>query len=94
MSTATVDAKTQGSLSKNLDWYIANQEDLAAKHNGKVLLIVDQCLIEAFDDAGKAYAGGQSKYAAGTFTLQPCSPGPESYTLMIHNPAYGAVVPA
>jgi 3-phosphoglycerate kinase len=77
------------SLKMNLEWYIANQKDLAEKYNGKVLLIVDQKLVKVFDDMAKAYIEASNSYPAGTFTLQPCSPYPESYTLMLYSPQYG-----
>jgi hypothetical protein len=79
-------------LKKNLDWYIANQKELAAKYNGKVLLIVDQKLVKAFDSIAEAYAVASSSYVEGTFTLQPCSPDPESYTLMLADPVYAVLV--
>lgn len=75
-------------LRKNLDWYIANQKELAAKYNGKILLIVDQTLIRAFDSMDEAYATALKTYTLGAFTLQPCSPDPESYTLTLYSPAY------
>jgi len=78
-------------LKKNLDWYIANQQELAARYNGKVLLIVDQNLIAAFDSMAEAYVAALKTYALGTFTLQPCSPGPDSYTLMFYSPSYAIV---
>jgi hypothetical protein len=76
------------SLKKNLDWYIANQKELAEKYNGKILLIVDEHLVKAFNDMTEAYTEASKSYAAGTFTLQPCSPDPESYTLMLYSPTY------
>jgi hypothetical protein len=79
-------------LKQNLDWYIANQKDLSAKHNGKILLIVDQKLIGAFDSMDEAYARALKNYTPGTFTLQPCSPDPDSYTLTLYSPAYSAFV--
>jgi hypothetical protein len=79
-------------LKKNLDWYIANQRELSAKHNGKVLLIVDQKLIGAFDSMNDAYTAALKTYTLGSFTLQPCSPDPDSYTLMLYSPAYSAIV--
>jgi hypothetical protein len=79
-------------LKKNLEWYIANQKELAEKYNGKILLIVDQRLINAFDEIGKAYAAAMESYAAGTFTLQPCSPDADSYTLMLYSPMYSVLV--
>lgn len=78
-------------LKKNLDWYIEHQQELSAKYNGKILLIVDQKLVEAFDSMEKAYETALKVYAPGTFTLQPCSPDPESFTLTLYSPAYGLV---
>jgi hypothetical protein len=77
-------------LKKNLDWYIANQAELSAKYTGKVLLIVDQSLVEAFDTMEKAFAYATGKYEPGTFTLQPCSSGSDSYTVMLYSPAFNA----
>jgi hypothetical protein len=73
---------------KNLDWYIANQKELAAKYNGKILLIVDQALVAAFDSMNDAYVSAIKSYSPGTFTLQPCSPDSESYTTMFYTPMY------
>jgi hypothetical protein len=78
-------------LQRNLQWYIANQQELAAKYNGKILLIVDQTLIGAFDSMEEAYTTALKTYELGTFTLQPCSPGPDSYTLTLYSPAYSAI---
>jgi hypothetical protein len=78
-------------LKKNLDWYIANQQELSAKYNGKVLLIVDQKLIDAFVSMEGAYQTALKSYAPGTFTLQPCSPDPDSYTLTLYNPTYSLI---
>ena len=76
------------SLKKDLEWFIANQKDLADKYNGKILLIVDQKLIKAFDDMAGAYTEAMRSYMPGTFTLQVCSPDPGSYTLMLYSPMY------
>jgi len=79
------------SLNKNLEWYIANQKELAAMYDGKILLIVDQKLVKAFDDMGAAYVEALKSYAPGTFTLQPCSPDSDSYTLMLYSPMYSVL---
>jgi len=75
-------------LKKNLDWYIANQKQLAEKYNGKVLLIVDQKIVKAFDDMAEAYAEASKHYAPETFTLQECSSDSDSYTLVLYSPMY------
>jgi len=78
-------------LKKNLDWYIANQQELSAKYNGKILLIVDQALVAAFSTMEEAYATALKTYKPGTFTLQPCSPDVDSYTLTLYSPTYNAL---
>lgn len=75
-------------LKKNLDWYIAHQEELSARYNGMVLLIVDQQLVGVFGSIGDAYGTAIKDYAPGSFTLQPCSPDPESYTLTLYSPVF------
>jgi hypothetical protein len=56
-------------LRKNLDWYIANQEELSRAYNGKILLIVNQALVRAFDSMEEAYSVASRDYKPGTFTL-------------------------
>jgi len=90
-SNAGVAVSVPDPLKKNLDWYIANQEELAAKYNGKILLIVDQKLVEAFDSMDKAYSTAMKIYAPDTYTLQPCSPDPDSYTLTLSSPAFSTL---
>jgi|SRR5581483_6874435 len=92
---ATTDKGATGnvpeSLQKNLDWYIANQRELSRYYNGKILLIVDQKLVRAFDSMDEAYRFAIATYERNTFTLQPCSPDPDSYTLMLYSPAFSIV---
>jgi hypothetical protein len=78
-------------LKKDLEWYIENQKELSAKYNGKVLLIVNQHLIGAFGSMQEAYATAIKAYTLGTFTLQPCSPDSDSYTLTLYSPTYNVV---
>ena len=78
-------------LKKNLEWYIANQAQLSATYNGKILLIVDQKLVDAFNSMDEAYATALKTYKLGTFTLQPCSPFADSYTLTLYSPSYNTL---
>ncbi len=75
-------------LKKDLDWYIENQQELSEKYNGKVLLIVNQHLIGAYDSMQEAYATAIKTYTLGTFTLQPCSSDSDSYTLTLYSPTH------
>jgi len=79
-------------LKRDLEWYIANQQELSGKHNGKILLIVNQNLIGVFNSMQEAYATAIKTYALGTFTLQPCSPDADSYTLTLYSPAYNIAI--
>lgn len=88
METALPAASVPDPLKRNLEWYIENQQALSSQYNGKTLLIVDQKLIGAFDSMGEAYTQALKSYEPGTFTLQPCSPDLDSYTLTLYNPAY------
>lgn len=81
-------ANVPETLKKDLEWYIENQRELSEKFNGKILLIVNQQLIGAFDSMQEAYATAIKSFTLGTFTLQPCSPGSDSYTLTLYSPAY------
>jgi hypothetical protein len=78
-------------LKKDLEWYIENQRELSEKYNGKILLIVNQHLIGAFGSMQEAYATAIKAYTLGTFTLQPCSPDSDSYTLTLYTPTYNIV---
>jgi hypothetical protein len=80
----------QQSLKKNLEWYIANQDELVKQYNGKVLLIKDCELIAAYATMEEAYLAATKRFELGTFTLQPCASGPESYTVTIFSPQYSA----
>jgi hypothetical protein len=62
-------------LGANFTWYLANQDELVKKYNGKELLIVDGAVVGAYDKRGDAYVDGALKYGFGNFSLQPCSPG-------------------
>ena len=78
------------SLKRNLEWYIDHQEELVKTYSGKVLLIKDEKLVKAFADMEGAYIEALKLFVPGTFTLQPCAPGPESYTVTIFSPQYCA----
>ena len=81
---------TYDELQKNLDYFISNQAELNAQHNGKILLIYHQQVIKAFEDYAEAYAAAFGKYAPGEFSLISCLPGPEAYTVGFSNLAHFA----
>jgi len=69
---------------QELAFFIANQADFVRDHDGKVLVIRGSELVGVYDTALEAYLKAQERFEPGTFMVQPCSPGPEAYTVTIH----------
>jgi hypothetical protein len=70
-------------FTEELNFFIANQEDLVREHHGKVLALKGREILGVYPDALTAYLETQKKYPVGTFMIQPCAPGPEAYTVTI-----------
>jgi len=70
-------------LEKELEYFIAHQDELVAKYQDKTLVIKDRQVVEVCDSPLAAYVKALEKYEPGTFMIQPCSPGPSAYTVSI-----------
>jgi hypothetical protein len=70
-----------------LQFFIANQDDLVRKHRGKVLVIKGQAVVGVYGNPLEAYLQAQKEYDVGTFMIQQCEPGPEAYTVTISSNA-------
>ena len=68
---------------RELKYFIAHQEELVAKHRGKVLVLRGETVEGAYDSALEAYQVAQGQFPVGTFMIQPCQPGPGAYTVTI-----------
>jgi len=67
-------------LEREFKYYKDHQDDLVKRYNGKFITIVGEEVIGNFDDAFKAYTQMKKKYSVGTFLIQHCLPGEDSYT--------------
>ena len=67
-------------LKKEFEYYLKNQSELLNKYAGKFLVIKDQKVIGFYDTEIEAYANTVKTQEAGTFLIQECQPGNESYT--------------
>lgn len=67
-------------LKKEFDYYLKNQKQLVKKYEGKYLVIKDQTVVGDFDSELDAYAFATERYEPGSFLIQPCLPGEDSYT--------------
>ena len=68
---------------KELGYFVAHQDELVAKHRGKILVICGEKVVGVYQSPLAAYDGAQKQYPVGTFMIQPCEPGPEAYTVTI-----------
>jgi hypothetical protein len=67
-------------LEKEFKYYLEHQDDLVKKYNGKFIVIKDRKVIGAFDSELEAIEKTAEKHELGTFLVQKCEPGSESYT--------------
>lgn len=67
-------------LDKEFKYYLAHQNELVKKYNGKFLAIKGGRVIGAYDTQEEALKNTLKKHKAGTFLIQFCTPGSEEYT--------------
>lgn len=72
-------------LEKEFNYYIKHQEELVKKYDGKYIVIKDLNVIGAYDSELEAVQKTAEKYELGTFLVQKCEPGSESYTQTYHS---------
>jgi len=72
-------------LESEFQYYKDHQADLVAKYDGKYLVIVGEEVKGAFASEIKAYEWGKYQYEPGTFLIQHCLPGSDSYTQTFHS---------
>jgi len=72
-------------LEKELNYFKANQKELVKKYNSKFLVIKNQKVQGVYDSEIDAYTEAKKKFELGTFLIQQCLPGQESYTQTFHS---------
>jgi len=72
-------------LEKEFKHYMDHQAELVEKYNGKFIVIKDCKVIGAFDSELEAINTTSEQYELGTFLVQKCEPGSESYTQTYHS---------
>jgi hypothetical protein len=73
------------SLKKEFEFYLENQAELAKKFNGKYIVIKNQEVIGVFESEIEAIDKTSANHKLGTFLVQKCEPGKESYTQTYHS---------
>lgn len=74
-----------GSLEKEFNYYLSNQNELVKQYNGKFIVIKDQKIIGAYVSEIEAIETTSQKHELGTFLVQKCEPGTESYSQTYHS---------
>lgn len=67
-------------LKIEFDYYLAHQDELVKKYNGKYVVIKDQKVIGDYDDQAKAVLETQREHELGTFLVQKVEPGNNAYS--------------
>ena len=72
-------------LEKEFKYYLANQDDLVQRFNGKFIVIKNNEVLGAYDNELEAINKTKEKHKLGTFLVQECTPGDEKYTQVYHS---------
>lgn len=72
-------------LQKDFEYYLAHQDDMVAKYNGRYIVIKGGRVLGAYEDEITAVAETQKAHALGTFLVQKVSPGNSAYTQTFHS---------
>lgn len=72
-------------LNNEFEYYLNNQSDLVKKYNGKIIVIIDNQVIGSYANEMDAIRETSKTHAMGTFLVQKCEPGKESYTQTFHS---------
>ena len=72
-------------LEREFNYYLQNQDEFVNKYNGKYIVIKENDVIGVFDSEFEAVKETSKKYELGTFLVQKCEPGEESYTQTYHS---------
>jgi len=77
--------KPEATLKKEFEYYLKNQEEFVKKYNGRFLVIIDSQVIGDYESELEAINETLKTHEAGTFLVQKCEPGSESYSQTFHS---------
>ena len=61
-------------LDAEFKYYLDNQNEIVKSYNGKVVVIKDNKVVDAYNNKKQAYFESIKKYKLGTFLIMRCSP--------------------
>ena len=72
-------------LKAEFEFYLAHQDEMVEKYDGKYIVIKDGRVLGSYDDELTAVRETQKSYELGAFLVQKVSPGTEDYTQTFHS---------
>jgi len=72
-------------IEKEFKYYLNNQSDLINKYNKKFIVIKNEKVIGVYTSHSEAYNETVKKEELGTFLIQHCLPGSDSYSQTFHS---------
>ena len=72
-------------LEREFQYYRTHQQELVAKYSGKVLAIKNDVVLGVFETEIAAVQEISKQHPLGTFLVQRCEPGADSYTQTFHS---------
>lgn len=86
MVPVVAEAKAMESpLKKEFDYYLAHQDEIVQKYNGRFVVIKDRSVIGDYSDLGTAVTATGKIHPIGTFLVQKVEPGTAAYTQTFHS---------
>jgi len=67
-------------LHRELQYFIAHQDDLVREYGGKIIVIKDDQVIGVFDSVAEAVEETAKQHRLGSFLVQRCDSGELAYT--------------
>ncbi|MEW6235741.1 MAG: hypothetical protein AB1656_10175 [Candidatus Omnitrophota bacterium] len=72
-------------LEKEFEYYLQHQDELVKQYNGKFVVIKGEEVLGAYNSEIEALRETTKTTELGTFLVQKCEPGSESYTQVYHS---------
>ena len=72
-------------LEEEFNYYLRHQEELIRKYKGKFVVIKGDVVIGDYESELEAVEETSKQHELGTFLVQKCVPGSESYTHTYHS---------
>ena len=81
----TENNSTNIDLKREFEFYLENQNELVKKYNGKYIVIKNCLVIGEYDSVIEAVTETSKQHELGTFLVQKCELGEDSYTQTFHS---------